>query len=393
MTRSFPTHDFTEFHTRELPGRLAAGQGRPAFTATRGLGAIAFRTPRGEAFTYVPTDGDIEIRPGDADAAVVVEIEPDDFSALANDLASGPGLLFPGRIRLLRGESGRFLAWECGWRALYHGTPVFDPDLVDLRDRSGRPLDTGRSFALDDDRDEMAHFLAEAGFLHVRSVFDADEVARFRAGAAAARAAAVEGDGNSWWGVTAAGEKVLTRVLDATFRPELRGLEADPRLTSLIGLSPAELEPDMDTGEAVNVLFKHPDLVEGLGNLPWHRDCGMGGHALRCPTINLSIFLTPLDPERGGLWMLPGSAPYAISMGRYADHDPDGAVAVEAGAGDVTLHYGDTLHAAHAPTSRGEMRESLIVTWRPPDSDPHDGQAHYNDALKADDGVPIAGRA
>jgi hypothetical protein len=90
--------------------------------------------------------------------------------------------------------------------------------------------------------------------------------------------------------------------------------------------------------------------------------------------------------------MLPGSVPYSFPPAYFSKGEVEGSVSVHAEAGDVTLHFGDILHAAHPPTGSENMRESLIVTWRPPDSNPHDGQLHYNDALKADDGVPIAGR-
>ena len=44
---------------------------------------------------------------------------------------------------------------------------------VDFRDRDGSPLDLHRAFSVDDDPADLAHFLAEAGFLHLTGVFDA----------------------------------------------------------------------------------------------------------------------------------------------------------------------------------------------------------------------------
>ena len=48
-------------------------------------------------------------------------------------------------------------------------------------------------------------------------------------------------------------------------------------------------------------------MKEGLSDLPWHRDCGMGGHASMCPTINLSIFISEANEATGPLKVLPGS--------------------------------------------------------------------------------------
>lgn len=49
----------------------------------------------------------------------------------------------------------------------------------------------------------------------------------------------------------------------------------------------------------MTVLWKRPDVSEGLSDLPWHRDCGMGGHALNCPTAIMTICLTDGSPEAG----------------------------------------------------------------------------------------------
>ena len=59
--------------------------------------------------------------------------------------------------------------------------------------------------------------------------------------------------------------------------------------------------------EEVSLIFKRPVMTEGLSDLPWHRDCGMGGHAEVCPVLIASLFLTQSCPESGDLRMLPGS--------------------------------------------------------------------------------------
>ena len=59
--------------------------------------------------------------------------------------------------------------------------------------------------------------------------------------------------------------------------------------------------------DGVTVLWKRPDVKEGLADLPWHRDCGMGGHALNCPTLIMTICLTDGSAAAGELRALPGS--------------------------------------------------------------------------------------
>ena len=36
----------------------------------------------------------------------------------------------------------------------------------------------------------------------------------------------------------------------------------------------------------------------GLADLPWHRDCGMGGHPVKCPMLNVGIQLEPGHTRR-----------------------------------------------------------------------------------------------
>ncbi len=70
---------------------------------------------------------------------------------------------------------------------------------------------------------------------------------------------------------------------------------------------PLEHRVPASADEGVSVIWKRPSMREGLGDLPWHRDCGMGGHAVMCPMLIASVFLTPATPETGELRMLPGS--------------------------------------------------------------------------------------
>jgi ectoine hydroxylase-related dioxygenase (phytanoyl-CoA dioxygenase family) len=123
-------------------------------------------------------------------------------------------------------------------------------------------------------------------------------------------------------------------------------------------------------------------MREGLGDLPWHRDCGMGGHAVMCPILIVSVYLTPATPESGELRMLPGS--WSRGCGPIdARHPraPKGA-SVRAEPGDVSLHYGDTMHAAPPPT-RDDLavyRTSAVTAFARPGARPHRGR-YYNEVL------------
>ena len=389
MSASFPSLDFDDFHRRELPQRLAEGRGELAAADDLSkIGALAFRLPSGEAFTYRPRPGGVDVIAGEAEARTVIEISREDWSNVVHDLDSAPGLLYAGRVRCVRGNAMRFVRWEPGLRAMFQGRPIFRADQLDLRDRRGAPLDVSRSFTLADDDAEMAHFLRHAGFLLVKGVFSPAEIAAFREHGEALRAITREGDRKSWWAKNAAGDPILCRITHAGRVPALRQLHSDPRLLRLKSLSHHELvsrATDLDDG--ISLLIKNPGITEGLSDLPWHRDCGMGGHASMCPVMVASLYLWPSRPESGELRMLPGSHDASCGFADANAPDAPRGVSLAADPGDVSLHYGDIMHAAPPPTGAGPYRQCLLLGWARPDAFNHRGYKSYNDALLSrDDG-------
>ena len=382
---------FHRFHSEVLPARIAAGNGALAFADLADLGTLAIRTPAG-SWTYVPGTGSVELLEGEATADAVVAIDLDAWLGLVSDLDTAPGLLYSNRASVSVGNPLRFMRWEPGLRALFHGLPVFDPDNVDLRNLDGEPLDTTRSFTLeetgDTGRDAAAarHFLRTTGYLHVPGVFDADEVTAMLTDADILAGEAQPGDMASWWGRDAAGTEVLTRVLRAASRPDLRLLVDDARIRRVVDTADEVLVPkvpdDPEAVDLVTVLWKRPDMTEGLADLPWHRDCGMGGHALNCPSVVLTICLTTGTPEAGELRFLPGSHGGGFPFVDGTDVAAPDGVGLPIGVGDVTLHYSDLMHASLPPTSaEGPHRISVLIGFAPETAGHHLGGRHYNDAL------------
>jgi ectoine hydroxylase-related dioxygenase (phytanoyl-CoA dioxygenase family) len=121
---------------------------------------------------------------------------------------------------------------------------------------------------------------------------------------------------------------------------------------------------------------------EGLSDLPWHRDCGMGGHGRICPRIVATICLTTGTAEAGELRVIPGShrGSFHFIDGNHPDAPTGVPVATE--AGDVSIHYSDVAHVSMAPTSTtGPHRISVLVDFGPDDLSRHRGEGRYNDAL------------
>lgn len=386
-----PTIDFREFHEVDLPARLAAGNGALAGPDATKIGPLAIRTPDG-TYTYRGTGGGIEIVAGDAAAKAVVGLDLDSWRGLVADLDTPPGLFYGGRVEAVRGNPLRFVRWEPALRAMFHGRPIFDPASVELRDRSGVPLEADRSFTLDELRADDAdarHFLATAGYVWVREAFDRAEVAEMLAEASVLHDEAVEGDQQSWWGRDAEGRPVLCRVLTGARRERLQRLHRDDRVALVASLPGIELRNDAGSGrDGVTVLWKTPNVVEGLADLPWHRDCGMGGHASACPRYVMTICLTDGAPAAGELRFLPGSHRFSHPFIDGRDDAAPRGVSVPVTAGDMTIHIGDVMHVSMPPTSdAGPHRISVLMGFASPTARHHRGERHYNDVLLgADDG-------
>jgi hypothetical protein len=398
MAGPFEQLDFDAFHRKELPRRLAAGNGALAARATHRLDSLAFRRSEGGAYTYVPGPDGVAVVEGDDSAETVMELDHEAWEGLVQELESAPGLLYGNRVRCRRGKAMNMVVWEPALRAMFNGRPIFDPHEERLADRHGRPLDVEQTFSLESDprdsassltgsasnRQDMAHFLRTAGYLLVREVFGPEEIAGFLEEAQELRGEAVRGDKLSWWGKNARGEEVLCRVTRAGAKPRLATIPEDPRIVALKDLSDENLTSRArGSDETVSVIYKNPDMTEGLSDIPWHRDCGMGGHAVMCPVLIVSTFLTPATPETGELKMLPGSWKASYP---YVDPNhpraPRGA-RFAARPGDVSLHYGDVMHAAPPPT-RSDLdgyRISAVTGFAKPGVRHHRGGKHYNEVL------------
>jgi Phytanoyl-CoA dioxygenase (PhyH) len=371
--------DFHRFHLDELPARLAAGNGALAVEDARRIGSLAIRTPTG-AYTYVPGDTTIDVVAGDDDAKTVIAIDEDTWRALVSDLDTPPAMFYGGRVEALRGNPLRFVRWEPALRAMFHGRPVYDAARVDLRG-----VDPATSYTMADVEarpDVMREFLDVCGFLLLRQVFTPEEVAGFLEDAQTLREEAVEGDQQSWWGKDANGT-VLCRSLRGGTRPRLRALHDDPRVLALVALSPHGLTSRRLGGQlGATVLWKTPHVTEGLADLPWHRDCGMGGHALNCPTMVMTICLTDGSEGAGELRALPGSQHTTHPFIDGNDERAPRGVSLSAQAGDLSLHYSDVMHASMPPTSGdGPHRISVLLGFARPDAGNHRGERHYNDVL------------
>ncbi len=141
------------------------------------------------------------------------------------------------------------------------------------------------------------------------------------------------------------------------------------------------------------MVIKVPGATEGLVDLPWHRDCGMGGHPVKCPMLNVGIQLDPATDATGQLLMIAGSHRGTSRLPVRRKRPGLPVVPLSTEPGDVTVHFGHTLHAAPPPTEPTGPggRRALYLTFVPPITFDMVGPGQgYNDVLFARDGGTCA---
>lgn len=347
--------------------------------------ALATRdTTRAPSLTFLVDDDVLHYRVVDGqveegeqrEGAVVVRLGRGAWADLVGQVRTIINLHLSGEIAYETGGFEDLMAWDRTLRYLHAGIPPYDAGRVDLAGRDPRAILT-----LADDDEELRAQLAVMGFLLVKGVFTPQEMAEVDAEVDRLAALARPGDEQSWWVGTDDGERVC-RLVYASLRSEvLRRLEQDPRLERLGRLLDPAMRPAPDRLEGTAVLIKVPGRTSGLSNIPWHQDCGMGGHSVLCPALSLGVQITGSSAETGNLLMVPGSHGQSLAPSWHAQ---DGVlvVAVDTEPGDVTVHVQDVMHASPAPTERGGRR-TLYTTWYPPTVWEHVGPGEaFNDLVR-----------
>ena len=370
----FDRLDFDRFHEERVPA-LSAEHGALAAAAAGSLRPIAFRLPDGRAWTYAVDGGGISVRPGEDGAATIVALDEASWSDLVNEVHTCFGLLYAGKVGFPLGGFEHLDRWEAVLRALYVGRPPYDPAAV-------ADLDLGRTFTLDS-LDDAAAFLRRTGFALVRDVFTTDEIAPVRDEVARTRLERRPGDGHTWWAKDADGIDVCCRLIYSTdLSSTIESFVADERLDRLGALAGVPLVRTDDRLDGVSVVLKNPAVVEGLSDLPWHRDCGLGGHPVLCPVVLLGIQLDPANERTGQLRFLAGSHLTTGGLPVPGTEDQLPIVGIDAEPGDVTVHFGHVLHVAPPPSDPGPARRTMYVAYdNPAVLDVIPERQGYNDVL------------
>ena len=370
-TAGFPEVDFDDFHRVELPRRLREGKNEEVAWDVGDIAPLAISLgDRESAYSFVSRSGTVEIVPGIAEGAeTILEIvDHESWVDYLHEFRTRAGLLYSRAVRFLRGNFESWDAWDPAIRCMYSGRAIYDPDRLEFLDRDGQPLDLQRRFDLDDDPEELSHFLRATGYLVVRQAFEPHFLERLSDELDRITAAAVEGELTSWWTENSDGRRFPYRLTYLSDQSEtLAGLYANPRVRELLALSREDVVPVPDRIEGILAVIKAAGLAEGasgFANLPFHSDCGFGACHLTCPCVLVGVHLDAMSAQSSQILMMAGTHGKSVhsrreNVKRYP------IVALETEPGDATVHYGCGLHAGPAPTGPASRRTLYIQHYNP----------------------------
>jgi hypothetical protein len=303
----------------------------------------------GRGITLTTRASKLGLVSGTDQAGVVVALAAGALSDLLQDRQSTMGLAMTSQVKITAGDMGDWIGWEPVLRALLDGRKVHEAGDVTFVDLDGGTLDLGRVFNAGDDPLPMAHFLEQTGFLHLRGIFDQTEMAALGADVDEWLAHATPDDGESWWATDGDGVDHAVRVLFFYDKSAVLRSLLDNEHYRMIGDLTGDGHVHTGGGEG---LTKPLGIVRGLSDLPWHKDCGQGGHSYTCSGLTTGISVTEADRTSGALGVIPGSHranTMVTARDRRLDLQP---IMIETRIGDVTVHCSDTLHRAHPPVDR-----------------------------------------
>ena len=264
--------------------------------------------------------------------------------------------LTAGTLTMQRGDLGDFLDW---WVVL----AVADRRTAGAHARRGRRSGivtarrstSHRSFTPDDDDAEIAHFLAEAGFLHLaRRGSTPDEMDEIVAPTWTRALPTLQPRRRP----LVVGEDrrrrrpcVRMQYFHEHVRAHGRGCSTTSGSSASAG-SPATGTGAAPSGNRIEALVKPIGVVEGISDVPWHKDCSLGMHSYRCCGLTVGISVTGADEPSGQLARRRRARTARSCSPAFVRRESDlPVVDLPTRTGDVTVHCRCTLHMSHSRRS------------------------------------------
>src|SRR5215213_980128 len=324
--------------------------------------AVAEYAPRplvidvdGDAWTLAVDAGVVRVVPGRADdAPTVLQTNAAQLQDLVNDQVTVVGMQTNGTLDQPVGRFDALLDWWLLLRGALDGRAPHTVGAIDLVDAGGAPLALDRSFPGDAPLDEMGDFLQRAGYLHLTGVFEESEMDAVSRDMDAAAPTYSLGDGRSWWARNRAGDDLLVRMQHFDeVSPAVERLVGDERLQRLAGITGDGHVYGTMRDNRIEALFKPFDVVQGISDLPWHKDCALGRHSYDCCSMTVGISVTGADAVSGQLRVVAGSHRALMWPSLHDEHRSDlPTVPLPTRTGDVTIHLSCTLHQSVPPVER-----------------------------------------
>jgi hypothetical protein len=277
-----------------------------------------------------------------------VRLTAQQLSDVVNDQSTPIALMSNRLLDMPEGGLPDFLNWWLVLRAALDGRRIHARGDVALRGPRQR------SFTPADSDEEMRAFLEDAGYLHIQGLFSEDEMAAVEADFPVAAPHFEKGDPKAWFATTRDGEEHLVRMEGFDRYSEtttaLIGQDRFQRIGRIPGL---DHEQAHKMGSRVGALSKPIGVVQGISDVPWHKDCSLGRHSYECCSLTVGISVNGADESSGQLRVVPGShralvwpAP-CVQPG--LDLEP---VDLPTRTGDVTVHLSCTQHMSQPPVKR-----------------------------------------
>lgn len=339
-----------EFFAEQLPD-LVARHGALVARGIVELDARPLAIEVGDGAWSFTTDGEtVVVVEGIVDDAFVVTLTEDHFSEWVQQQRTFNMLVVSREMRCRNGTEYDISLWDSLWLTMLEGWPIVDD--IEFLDRHGEPLDLGRVFTPDDDPADVAHFLREAGFLHLRGWIDPALMVTISDDIDRAVRHYVEGDGKSWWAILEDGTPRCVRLQDfLEHSPATESIlrsEAWNRVRRTIAADDDLVQAPVE-GRCIEALIKPVGVASGPSDVTFHRDCHFGRHAYGCSGTTVGIAVTPTSEENGQLRVIAGSHRVAIPI-EIAKTDPYlPVVGIPTEPGDLTIHLSCTLHESTPP--------------------------------------------
>lgn len=234
-----------------------------------------------------------------------------------------------------------------------------------------------KKFTLGDSIDEeQKAFFDEYGFIHFKNYLSPQGIQDFLASLEKVQSQWIEEKRKKvngtpiFYGYDHSGKQIVHRFpFTSKFSPEFDQLVKSPSVQSLVGLMdrPSRIGINEKDGVVVNQYINSGQ--SRMKRLGWHidglRDVFMGQKPL--PMLNVGVYLTDSRAENGGLRLLPGThndklIKSIFKKPHFISGKPDkNEMAVDAVAGDLTVHHGNIWHRVEPSRFTGGSSRRIVM--------------------------------